>query len=218
MVATEAGRRRRAVPVLLSVIVAAAVCCVPAFGQSPAESQTVWQASAPADRATVGGVLEVLLFYFFAGTTLISALALCISKNVVRMAVWLFFTLGSVAVLYFLLLANFIAVIQLIVYVGGTLILLVFGVMLTSKSPWVTFDVKRAELLAAALVCLIFGLGLVILVTTTAWPGQTEQTVSNPSMGEFGWSLLTTYLVPFEVVSVLLLVVLIGAAYLARQE
>jgi NADH-quinone oxidoreductase subunit J len=123
-----------------------------------------------------------------------------------------------VAALYVLLVANVIAVIQLIVYAGGTLILLVFGVMLTSKSPWAKFEVKGSELAAAALVCLIFAVGLITLVTTTDWPVQADQTVSNPPMGEFGWSLLTTYLVPFEVVSVLLLVVLIGAAYLARQE
>jgi NADH:ubiquinone oxidoreductase subunit 6 (subunit J) len=133
------------------------------------------------------------------------------------MAVYLFATLGSVAAIYFLLLANFIGVIQLIVYAGGTLILLIFGVMLTSKSPWVRFDTKPRELIAAGSVCTAFAGALLWVVTRADWP-QTSDSVSGSTVAGFGQSLLSHYLVPFEAVSVLLLVVMIGAAYLARQE
>ena len=201
------------------------ICCSPvAASDGAGESHTVFQKSAPPERLTVDGVWEVVLFYVFAVATLASGAALCVSRNIVRMAVYLFFALGAVAVLYLLLLANFIAVIQLIIYVGGTLILLVFGVMLTSKSPWVRFEVKRSEIFAATVVCVVLAVGLLSAVMTAAWPGpgpgpaDEAAAVTNPSMETFGRELLTTYLVPFEAVSVLLLVVLVGAAYIARQE
>ncbi len=169
------------------------------------------------ERSDSGGVAEAVLFYVFAAMVLGSGLAICISTNVVRMAVYLFVTLGSVAVLYFLLLANFIGVIQLIVYAGGTLILLIFGVMLTSKSPWVRFDVKRSEMIVAGVVCVLFAAILLAVVINADWD-DTRQPVQAPAVADFGESLLQKYLVPFEAVSVLLLAVMIGAALLARQD
>ena len=133
------------------------------------------------------------------------------------MATWLFGTLGSVAVLYLLLGATFLGAIQLIVYAGGTLILLIFGVMLTSKSPWVRFDCRGVELVAAGGVAGALFLGLVTMVYRTDWPTEARVAPGAP-VAELGKSLLTTYLVPFEVASVVLLVVLVAAAYLARQE
>jgi NADH:ubiquinone oxidoreductase subunit 6 (subunit J) len=198
------------VKIALMLLVLASAC--PALAQAPAESgEAVTQTAQP------GGALEALMFYLFAAVVLGSGLAICISTNVVRMAVYLFVTLAGIAVLYFLLLANFIAVIQLIVYAGGTLILLIFGVMLTSKSPWARFDVKRSEMIAAGAVCIVFAAALLALVVNANWP-VTEATVAGPQVADFGHQLMTTYLVPFEAVSVLLLVVMIGAALMARQE
>ncbi|HEY3245910.1 MAG TPA: NADH-quinone oxidoreductase subunit J [Phycisphaerae bacterium] len=166
-----------------------------------------------------GGPIEAVLFYAFAGVVLLSGLGICISRNIVRMAVWLFGALGAVAALYFLLAANFLGVIQLIVYVGGTLVLLIFGVMLTSKSPWVRFNPKRSEVLAGGVVCASLLACLVLVIKRTQWgPTGSSATGSGASMLTLGQALLSTYLVPFEVASVLLLVVMIGAAYLARQE
>ena len=183
----------------------------------PAVSElTAVQQSAPDD--TWDTILETVLFFVFAAATLLSGLGICLSRSIVRMAVYLFFTLGAVAVLYFLLLANFIAVIQLIVYAGGTLILLVFGVMLTSKSPWARFDIKPKEMIAAGVVCAVFAAALLAVITTASWPNVTDATVTGSTVEQFGAALLTTYLVPFEALSVLLLAVMIGAAYLARQE
>ncbi len=83
-----------------------------------------------------------------AAATVFSAIGVCVSRTVVRMAIWLFCALGGVAMLYFLLAATFIGAIQLIVYSGGTLILLVFGVMLTSKSPWIKLETPKGPDLA----------------------------------------------------------------------
>jgi len=203
------------------LVVAVVVVC----GGSPvaaddvliAERTVIQEGIAPATDFAYPSLVEAGLFYLFAAVTLAAGLAICIAKNIVRMAVFLFVTLGAVAVLYFLLLANFIAVIQLIVYAGGTLILLVFGVMLTSKSPWARFDTKLWELGAAGVVCVVFAAVLLAVLLTTAWP-QSAEAVTAPTVADFGRTLLTTYLVPFEAVSVLLLAVMIGAAYLARQE
>jgi NADH-quinone oxidoreductase subunit J len=169
------------------------------------------------DAAPPGGLTEVVAFYGVAAATIVAALGVCVAKNIIRMAVWLFIALGSVAMLYFLLAATFIGAIQLIVYVGGTLILLIFGVMLTSKSPWVRFDPPKIELLGAAVVCGALLVALCIVLIRAIWRG-TETVVPGASVADLGRSLITTYLVPFEVAGVLLMIVMVGAAYLARQE
>ncbi len=168
-------------------------------------------------QAAPGGGLEAILFYLVAGTTVISSLGVCITKNIVRMAVWLFIALGSVAMLYFLLAADFLGAIQLIVYAGGTLVLLIFGIMLTSKSPWVRFEPSKIELIGAAVVCGALLACLCTVLTGTVWHGLEEVMPGTP-VAAFGRRLLTVYLVPFEVAGVLLMIVMVGAAHLARQE
>jgi NADH-quinone oxidoreductase subunit J len=169
------------------------------------------------DAAAPGGALETVLFFGVAGATVVAALGVCIAKNIVRMAVWLFVALGSVALLYFLLAANFLGAIQLIVYAGGTLVLLIFGVMLTSKSPWVRYTPGKLEIAAAATVCGALLAALCVALYRAAWPA-TEAVVHGTAVADLGRGLMTTYLVPFEVAGVLLMIVMVGAAHLARQE
>src|SRR5687767_6030367 len=110
------------------------------------------------------GSTSAVLFWIFAIMSGASALGVVLSKNIVRMAVWLLFTLAGVAGLYFLLSAEFLAAVQLVVYAGGTLILIVFGVMLTSKSPFSRFGPKPGEIVialaigAVLMVSLIWGI------------------------------------------------------------
>ncbi|MBI4719600.1 MAG: NADH-quinone oxidoreductase subunit J [Planctomycetes bacterium] len=167
--------------------------------------------------AAPSGPVEAVLFYLVAGTAAAAAIGVCVSKNIVRMAVWLFAALGAVSLLYFLLAANFLGAIQLIVYVGGTLVLLIFGVMLTSKSPWVRFEPKVIELVGAALVCAALFSALWLVLVRTRWSGP-EGAVPGAAVADLGRGLLTTYLVPFEVAGVLLMIVMVGAAHLARQD
>lgn len=163
--------------------------------------------------------MDALAFYIFAILAVSSAVGVVASKNIVRTAVCLLGTLGGVACLYFLLDANLLAAIQLIVYAGGTLILIVFGVMLTSQSPWVVFSPTRKQVVAASLVSILLAAGLMMLLVSNDWPrGPTAPLSTSPRVADVGNALLTTYLAPFEVASVLLLVVMIGAAYLARSE
>ena len=159
---------------------------------------------------------EDVLFYVFAGATVLSALGVVLSGSVVRMAMCLFATFGAVAMLFFLLQAYFLGTAQLIVYVGGILVLVVFGIMLTSSSPWLKFEVKRSEVVAGGVICAGLCAALSFVILRADWQGQPS--LESSTVAWLGKALLTNYLVPFEVASVLLLVVMIGAAYLARQE
>jgi NADH-quinone oxidoreductase subunit J len=159
---------------------------------------------------------EAIMFYVIGGVAALCALGCVLFSNVVRMAVCLFGTLGAAAGLYFLMMANFLGAIQLIVYAGGTLIVIIFGIMLTSQSPRLRFIPRRNEVIAGALVCLALFIGLVIVLARTTWSGG--RTGGDYTVAQIGESLLTTYLLPFEVTSVLLLAVMIGAAYLCRRD
>src|SRR5437667_8865744 len=112
--------------------------------------------------------LSAALFYLFALMSAASAIGVVLSRNIVRTAVCLLFTLIGVAGLYFLLSSEFLAAVQIVVYAGGTLILIIFGVMLTSKSPFSRFEHKLAELIVALTigVVMLFALFAGILKTS----------------------------------------------------
>jgi NADH-quinone oxidoreductase subunit J len=90
--------------------------------------------------------------------------------------------------------------------------------MLTSKSPWVSFSPTGGQVVAAILVAGLIAGGLCTLSLQSTWPSAGAPLTQSPEVRQVGQSLLTDYLVPFEAASVLLLVVMIGAAYLARPE
>ncbi len=91
-----------------------------------------------------------VLFWFLAAATCLGAIAVVVSQSVVRMAFWLIVSLGSVAGLFFLLQADFVAATQLLVYVGGTVVLLIFGVMLTASGPYNQLNMSPGNLIAVA--------------------------------------------------------------------
>lgn len=160
--------------------------------------------------------LDLALFAILAAGIATSALGVVVSATIVRSAVFLLFTLIGVAFLYFLLGAEFLGATQLIVYVGGTLVLLVFGGMLTSGGPFQTLKVRRLEWLFGGLVALAI---FAVLVRISLMLGEQPTTDGAiPGTGPLGVAFLTTHLLPFEIVSVHLLVVLVGAAYLARAK
>ena len=186
----------------------------------------------------------IALFYILAGLTGLCAIAVVVTQNIVRAAAWLLFTLAGVAGLLFLLGADFVGATQLLVYVGGTLVLVVFGVMLTAQGPFITMKTGAAEWGVSTVVGLmLYGVLAVALVSRPADVTRAEEQpvdeMTRTTM--LGLSLLgfdeatpranvsnrpgkqverkkVGYLLPFEIVSVHLLVVLIGAAYLARAK
>jgi NADH-quinone oxidoreductase subunit J len=166
---------------------------------------------------------SMLLFAIIAGLTGASALGVLIHRGVVRSALSLLFALVGVSLLYFLLGAEFLGAAQLIVYVGGTLVLVVFGGMLTEAGPFAGPRVRGSEwVLGGAIAVTLF---LALAGATLSLANPTTPTAA-PSVTELGLGFLgvpvsqspRAYLFPFEIVSVHLLVVLIGAAYLARAK
>src|SRR5436190_4953520 len=89
--------------------------------------------------------LKPFLFWTTASLTGLCALAVVVSQNIVRSATWLLFTLGGTSGIFFLLGADFVGATQLLVYVGGTLVLVIFGVMLTAQGPFITMKTSGAE-------------------------------------------------------------------------
>lgn len=187
--------------------------------------------------------LPVILFAAVAAATAAAAVGVVVSRNIVRSAVWLLFTLVGVSLTYFLLGAEFVGAAQLIVYVGGTLVLVVFGVMLTAAGPLRELRTRPAELIVGGVLGAIL-IGLLVAVSyhitmpdedptaKAALPGTAPLglaflgvTEANPDATMTGIPGSRTvvrapvaYLLPFEIVSVHLLVVLVGAAYLARAK
>jgi NADH-quinone oxidoreductase subunit J len=168
------------------------------------------------------------------------ALAVVFSGNIVRMAFYLVLSLGSTAGLFFLAGSDFIGAMQLLIYVGGTLVLLVFGVMLTAQSPFINMKTPSGDWVLTAFVAGPL-LGLLIWNATSlpewhAGPSKESAVAAEPTATVVGQGLLglrvddlksqsggsgsglAGYMLPFEIVSVHLLVVLIGAAYLARAK
>lgn len=227
---------------------------------------------------------QIILFWLFAFLTCAGAILVAASQNVVRMAFSLVLTLGSTAVLFLLLGADFVGATQLLVYVGGTLVLLVFGVMLTATGPFTRIKSSPADAILSGLIGVVFLFIVASTVAAVDWDGgnsvaqkitvrthgKAESVGFNPvdqgnttrplglsflslradrdlklnlpaeSHSESGAmpvvpgaeaalpsvtsppksraSLSAGYLLPFEIVSVHLLVVLVGAAYIARTK
>ena len=167
--------------------------------------------------AVDAGPLPAVLFYLFAAIVLGSAVGVALARNIVRAAAALLFTLAGMAGFYFLLNAEFLAAVQLVVYVGGTLILVIFGVMLTSKNPNVHYEPKAGEVVWAVLTGLVIAVGMTGLVVRV-WGNAGALNQGSATMNDLGKTLVDPqgYLAPFELVSVVLLAVMIGAAYLAK--
>jgi NADH-quinone oxidoreductase subunit J len=213
--------------------------------------------------------LQPLLFWALAVLTGVSAVGVVVTQNIVRAAAWLLFALGGTAGVFFLLGADFVGATQLLVYVGGTLVLVVFGVMLTAQGPFITMKTGAAEWAVATVVGLLLygviaftvvrsGLGLdlqeearaqlrdevsaapnerpanpvpapdasttsevlgkALLNVTAATPKRDMTGIPGKIPADRRGRTPMGYLLPFEIVSVHLLVVLIGAAYLARAK
>lgn len=158
-----------------------------------------------------------IIFYIFAIVTLLSAGIVVFSKNIVYSAFSLLFTFSAVAGIYVLLNADFIAITQLLIYVGGIMILMLFGVMLTTNAANVDLNTQTLKSLPATVIVAIISALLVSTMISTKWktnePEQVQTTVAG--LGEL---LLTKYLLPFEIASIVLLVAIIGAAFLARRH
>ncbi len=158
-----------------------------------------------------------LIFYLFAAITVLSAFLVVTHRNIVYSAFFLLFTFFGVAGIYVLLGADFVAIVQLIVYVGGILILLLFGVMLTNKITNVEIKTGTINIYPAVIgVSLLSGALLAALITSNWKTFPTEAPL--PTTAALGTMLLQEYTLVFELLGIILLIALIGAASIARRE
>ena len=162
--------------------------------------------------------------------TLVSAAWVMLAKEVTRAAVSLFVCLSGVAGMYFFMDAQFLGVVQIMVYVGGTTVLLMFGVMLTNRQPLLT---SKKQVDRTLWGCVAMGLVLGPLLFTLllrpseggveakeakGWFLMKESAPPPSNVVNLGDLLLTNYVLPFEIASIVLLVALVGAAYVARRK
>ena len=160
-----------------------------------------------------------ILFYLFGAVTAAGAVALVLVRNILHAALALLATLLGVAAIYVLLMADLLAVIQLMVYVGGVLVLIIFGVMLSTRGTGDALKVEQHNRFWGLGLFILIAAGLIFQVimaqpqlnAITAADAIDLKTTVQPA----GMTLLTTFVLPFELVSVLLLVALVGAAYIA---
>src|SRR5688572_10907928 len=159
--------------------------------------------------------LDTVVFMVLAGLALGSAGVVAFSKNIIHSALALLGTFLGVAGMYVTLSADFLAATQVLVYVGGTLTLILFAVMLTARIEDMKVSNPTQGLLAG-----IGLVGIVLLVlgkvaATTNWAINERPSV--PSTAKLGHAFLGEYLLPFEVGSVVLLAAMIGSVVLARR-
>jgi NADH-quinone oxidoreductase subunit J len=162
---------------------------------------------------------NVIVFLAFAIVAVVAAVNLVVQTHPISSALSLIGVMGSLAVLYLLLGAEFIAAAQLIVYAGAIMVLFVFVIMLLNAGAENTQGIgSRAKYFGIPL--LIVFLGVLAFVIQALFPNLPSVAFGNFHAGpaEIGRSLFTDYLLPFEVVSVLILIALIGAIVLGRKE
>ncbi len=159
--------------------------------------------------------IKTLMFFTLAGLALGSAGVVAFSRNIIHSALALLGTFLGVAGLYVTLSADFLAATQVLVYVGGTLTLIVFAVMLTARIEDMKVSNPSQGLLAGVGLVGIILLLLGKVAATTAW--SLSERATNPSAGKLGHAFLGDYLLPFELGSVVLLAAMIGSVVLARR-
>lgn len=162
-------------------------------------------------------VAQNIFFAVIAAVMIISAIRVVTTHNIVHAALWLVVVLAGVAAQFILLGAEFVAVTQVLVYIGAVVVLFLFGVMLTRASLGEDESVDKEKRSMAAFVgVLLFAVMAMALIDT--W-GDDRVVIDEPQrVAEVSDSIFSQYIVPFEAVSVLLLAALIGAIVVARKD
>ncbi len=163
--------------------------------------------------------MERIIFYTLALIIVVFAIASVSSRKMLRSVIYLLFVLCGIAGFYFLIDYNFLAAIQLTVYAGGIIVLLIFSVMLVHHIEMELEVVKKARQILVGLLCLI-GLG-VFLITIYTHPFVVVENQITTTTADIGYKLLSYddggFILPFEVISVLLLAAMIGAIVIAKK-
>jgi NAD(P)H-quinone oxidoreductase subunit 6 len=174
-----------------------------------------------------------IVFYILTAIALSSAAFVVLSQHLVRSVFMFFVTLFAVAGLYVFALADFVALTQVVIYVGGVLVLLLFAFLLSSKESLAGMEKIPSGLLSAhRFAGALIGLGFLVMLCWVFFKINFEElywidaakangnviSVSDNTIRNIGINLMSKYLLPLEMVSILLMMVLIGAAHIARRE
>jgi len=161
--------------------------------------------------------ISTVVFYLIAVVTVGSAIIVAFSRNIIYSAFSLLGAFGGVAGIYIFLGADFVAAVQLLIYVGGILVLVLFAVMLTHRITDVEITNRAAGRIPALIITGVFLYLLIQTVSDTSW-AKAKQVVYAATTGSIGNLFLENYLLPFELASLVLLAALIGAVVLSRKE
>jgi NADH:ubiquinone oxidoreductase subunit 6 (subunit J) len=163
-----------------------------------------------------------IIFYCFAGLTVLSALFMLFSKNVLHAVIALLAVFLGVSAMYVFAGADFLAITQLVVYVGGVLVLMLFGVMLTNRESGAIYPVSRNKYFLSGLFAgaSILTMLIYLINKNEALFAVSEDLVAQrgSSLRVLGVSLMSEYILVFEVAGLLLLVALIGASFIAAKK
>jgi len=159
-----------------------------------------------------------ILFWVFAAISVGPGFGILLAKDIVRQAFWLLLSLTGFACLYLLMGADFLGFTQVVVYIGGILILFLFGVMLTHRMDVPLKEVKGWNLVIPGVIAgLITAAALLHVAVKTDWTVLEQANEVAPTTQTIGERIMSTYILPFEIVSLLLLVALVGATFIARR-
>ena len=161
--------------------------------------------------------ISTAIFALIAAVTVGSAMMVAFSRNIIYSAFSLLGTFAGVAGLYIFLGADFVAAVQLLIYVGGILVLILFAVMLTHRITDVEITNRAAGRIPALVVTAVFVYLLVEAIRETPWV-KAKQIVYAATTGTIGDLFLDSYLLPFELASLVLLAAMIGAVVISRKE
>ncbi len=160
--------------------------------------------------------VEQWVFYVIAALAIAGALGVVFSGDVVHAALFLVLALLMTAGVFIVLSAEFLGLVQILIYGGAVTILIIFALMLT-RARQLNMRLNGGQQPFAVFAGLILVSALIYMIVQTAWPGSTDRITVVP-FERFGTELFSTYLVPFELASLVLLVALVGAVVIARSE
>lgn len=162
---------------------------------------------------------QQVVFWLLGALTAASALRVVTARNVVHSALYLVAALSSLAALYVLLLAEFVGWAQVLVYVGAIVVLLLFGVMLTRGG----IGREKVDNQSQRVIAVVCALAVFVLLATTSVAAFGDKEIdlsrlNGTNTADLGSVMFSSYVLPFEAVSVLLLAALVGAIVIARRE
>ena len=164
---------------------------------------------------------SALIFYVLASIAVVSGVMVIWSRSAIHSAIYLVLSFLSVASVYILLEAEFVAAVQVLVYAGGIMVLFLFVIMLVNLAAGTGRRVRVHATVSAVVGCAATALLLYVSASgglETTFGGRTDLSAQGGNLQQVGWALYSQYLLPFEIASVLLLVAMIGVILLSKRD